>query len=738
MGRLLLTTVICISLIGTAGADPRRPLPGKGSRKLVRPPASGHRAASRPRARTTPQRYRCVRNRPGGRGDLRRTSGRSSTRRRPPAVKQAGSLTHMGGALARRKGGLKSKQAGPQKPLPGKQLEASVRVKHQTDRGTAGQLDTLRRFVLSAPPEQLAGTQRAQLRGAKMPELLAAARTGKLTSQDVATFAQSVHPSLLAVFEKGAGLPRGFFLTVTRAVQFPGGNPFMGSKQPTDGEARQYRKGIQRRLLEVATLHRKQGGRHLPHALQLLTSTAHLTAPAQDGRFKSTITKLVDEIPLLELKRRHSYITGLSARQIVNQMPRRADLAKQQDLVSYKHLLGTLGKVHDGKLLVEIYAENVPARGRIGRFLPVTALGEGSYCVDDIARTTVALLQSHQQKPRPELLKKAVAGLSFVKMMQATDGDFYNFAVLKDSKLKVNKNGATSKKGIDFWAARAVWALGEGYATLRKGDPQAARSLATAINRTLPTLERALAQNHGKYHTVKGAKLPAWLINDASDQTSVMLKGLLAYHRALPAGKVKQRVRSIITRYAEGIAAAQVTRVGARDRGRFYHSMKDPAAEHVWGARQVEVLAQAGKQLRRKDWIRSAALCADNYWGKRRMATLVQPGEEQIAYGAESVISGYARLHQATGNKSYAAATYRWSTWLFGQNTAGAVVYDPLSGRGYDGIARFKAGGQTRYSVNGNSGAESTVEAILALQSAALVPGVHDKLRTFLTSKLPR
>jgi len=102
------------------------------------------------------------------------------------------------------------------------------------------------------------------------------------------------------------------------------------------------------------------------------------------------------------------------------------------------------------------------------------------------------------------------------------------------------------------------------------------------------------------------------------------------------------------------------------------------------------------------------------------------------------VVSGYARLHEATGKARYARKTYRWASWLFGNNRAKAVVYDPISGRGYDGIRPLKQGRRTRFSVNANAGAESTVESVLALQSAGRVPGVHGKLRAQLLRVLPR
>ena len=56
----------------------------------------------------------------------------------------------------------------------------------------------------------------------------------------------------------------------------------------------------------------------------------------------------------------------------------------------------------------------------------------------------------------------------------------------------------------------------------------------------------------------------------------------------------------------------------------------------------------------------------------------------------ECVVSGFARLYAATEKKRYSDQTFKWSSWLFGTNTAKPVMYDPLSGRGYDGIRHIK------------------------------------------------
>ena len=67
-----------------------------------------------------------------------------------------------------------------------------------------------------------------------------------------------------------------------------------------------------------------------------------------------------------------------------------------------------------------------------------------------------------------------------------------------------------------------------------------------------------------------------------------------------------------------------------------------------------------------------------------------------------------------------------------------AAHNDPISGRGYDGIRPIVEGKRMRYSTNINSGAESTVESVLAMQSAARVPGVQGRLVRQLERMLPR
>ena len=204
-------------------------------------------------------------------------------------------------------------------------------------------LNALKTFLLSAPPEQLARDQHQLLRGAKINEILGAARSNRLTEHDVATFSQSVNPRLLAVFEQGAGLPTGYFMATTRAIQFPEGNPFLA-----ETPAEPIKRKIRQRLNQVVSLYRKRLGQGFPVAVQLLTGTAHLILPQNPAHDASAVAAAVDAIPLQELMPRQAYIEGLSAQKILAQSPTRRALDRKKGLVNFDHLLSYLGKEHKG------------------------------------------------------------------------------------------------------------------------------------------------------------------------------------------------------------------------------------------------------------------------------------------------------------------------------------------------------------------------------------------------------
>jgi len=86
---------------------------------------------------------------------------------------------------------------------------------------------------------------------------------------------------------------------------------------------------------------------------------------------------------------------------------------------------------------------------------------------------------------------------------------------------------------------------------------------------------------------------------------------------------------------------------------------------------------------------------------------------EQIAYGVRPMAVGLLRLFEATGDRDYLLMAGLAASWLAGNNPAGQAMYDPATGRCYDGI-------RDSLTLNLNSGAESTIEALYTLLEWAL------------------
>ena len=81
----------------------------------------------------------------------------------------------------------------------------------------------------------------------------------------------------------------------------------------------------------------------------------------------------------------------------------------------------------------------------------------------------------------------------------------------------------------------------------------------------------------------------------------------------------------------------------------------------------------------------------------------------QIAYGIRPMIFAATEAFDITGQQKYADIAGHLAAWFFGANDAGEILYDKNTGRCFDGII-------ANDKVNKNSGAESTIECLLALQ----------------------
>jgi hypothetical protein len=82
---------------------------------------------------------------------------------------------------------------------------------------------------------------------------------------------------------------------------------------------------------------------------------------------------------------------------------------------------------------------------------------------------------------------------------------------------------------------------------------------------------------------------------------------------------------------------------------------------------------------------------------------------DQIAYGISPMVFAATEAYKITGDNKYADIAGHLAAWFLGANAAAANMYDITTGRCYDGISSAS-------NVNHNSGAESTIEALLTME----------------------
>lgn len=360
-------------------------------------------------------------------------------------------------------------------------------------------------------------------------------------------------------------------------------------------------------------------------------------------------------------------------------------------------------------ILTHIYSE-------YPRYEWVDASGEGIAAVDDVARAALVYLNHYNATRDQRGLDKARRALNFVRYMQADDGEFYNFVT--DRAGTINRTGITSYKSLDWWAMRALWALARGYATFKGVDPAYASELREAYLRTERALRNSIPESEiGKTIEVHGFDVPAWLPGGAADRTSIAVLALAEYHQVEP----NEDTAALLATLADGIAAFQLGGPGIYPFAMHPDTINAPGFWHAWGSHQSQALALAGRVMQRRDWIDSAAREADAFFAWQIVAGLIKEigvmpvREGQIAYGVNTLVQTFMNLYHATNDPAYARMGGLTASWFFGNNFAQTPMYDPQTGRGYDGI-------DAALRVNLNAGAESTIEALMALQAVTAIP----------------
>lgn len=344
---------------------------------------------------------------------------------------------------------------------------------------------------------------------------------------------------------------------------------------------------------------------------------------------------------------------------------------------------------------------------------------EGYACIDDVARGMVLLAAMPTLTPQRE--RQLDLMTRFVLQMQADNGYFHNFIW---NGGRINREYRTSLAELNWWSLRALWGLEAALQRLpEKSDT--ARRARLAADRLVANLKRDLPIGQAATTTIDGVSVPGWLpFGSGADAASTALLGLVPhYERTRDPG-----ARALIGRMGEGLVRMQQGNATSFPHGA-HLSWRNQW--HAWGNAQAYALLRAGAVLGREEFTRSALAEVDGLYphllrtGMLSSFAVAQKSDRlsatdvkrfpQIAYGISPMVLAANEAFRITGEGRYRDLAQRLSAWFAGENDAGRRMYDPVTGRAFDGIV-------SEAKINMNAGAESTVEALLALTAMQGTP----------------
>jgi hypothetical protein len=345
---------------------------------------------------------------------------------------------------------------------------------------------------------------------------------------------------------------------------------------------------------------------------------------------------------------------------------------------------------------------------------------EGVSAIDDVARAVVFYQRQYQSSGSAADLEKVKSLVQFILHQRADNGYFYNFIYPDHS---INKTYKTSVAEPNWWTWRALWALTEAYPTLAKTDAALAKKVHETIFATTDVI-----YNDFNFKQTRGEKdgiaVAEWLPQTAGDQAGVLLMGLSNAYTLNSKPEIEKMMRAL----AAGIMLMQVQDASSPVNGAFLSWQN---MWHGYGNSQAYALLMAGETLGDRDMIKAAFNELDHFQpalikkGLANWFTVQQKGEKvtvieeqkfaQIAYIIRPMVFANVKAWQISRDTAYLQQAVDLSLWLFKQNPAKAQMYFPATGIAFDGI-------DSPTKVNKNSGAESTIEALLTLQMVESVP----------------
>jgi hypothetical protein len=348
---------------------------------------------------------------------------------------------------------------------------------------------------------------------------------------------------------------------------------------------------------------------------------------------------------------------------------------------------------------------------------------QGAFNADDITRAAVVYLRHWQQFGDERSRERAYQLLRAVTYMQTASGPNAGNVVLwmqPDGTLNPSAEPVElpdpSDSGPSYWLARTVWALGEGYSAFAGRDPQFAAFLEDRLALAVDALERQVLSHYGRWEISDGRRVPAWLIVDGADASAEAVLGLNSYVQTAPGGsELRRRAATALGRFAEGIAAMSAGDTRSWPYGAVLPWTHSGSIWHAWASQMPSALAHAAAVLDRPALLRPAVRDSGTFTPYLLTSTgpvnglLPGPSDRtQIAYGVDSRLQSLLAVGEQARAPGFVDLAGITAAWYFGANPAGEAMYDPSTGRTFDGINADAV-------VNRNSGAESTIHGLLSM-----------------------
>jgi hypothetical protein len=293
---------------------------------------------------------------------------------------------------------------------------------------------------------------------------------------------------------------------------------------------------------------------------------------------------------------------------------------------------------------------------------------ENGYCVDDVARVLLVVAKEHQSSQQLDTLMEL--SLSFLEGAQSSDGTFQN-----------RRSPSGECLNEDCWG-RAVWALGT--TVVRHGHSEVGRRAGELLERSLlvrsPWPRSMAFATLGAVEVLGGDQANPRAVALVQDAMALLDRPVLSEDWLWPEERLS---------YANAVLAESLLAGGS--------ALKD------------QRLIEAGlAQLR---WLvatesRNGHLSVTSSKGRRRMGR--HEAFDQQPIEVATLCDACARAGDLTGESKWSAVVDLAAQWFLGNNDIGAVMFDPLTGGGFDGLCE--------HGPNLNQGAESTLALLATLQ----------------------